>query len=129
MFLRHISEEQLNAPPERVAELLEKSILRAPKKKEDRTRAAIITTRREALSLYRSVWRWSNLFVWKDAQGRVWRDVIRQSARKEFEDARFEQDPEIVNRLLVTGREAVQKSVDKFMQKREQIIKEEEDSR
>jgi hypothetical protein len=37
---------------------------------------------REALTLYRDILRYSNLFVWKDASGRVWRDVIRASARK-----------------------------------------------
>lgn len=30
----------------------------------------------------------SLLFVWKDNNGRVWREVIRESARKEFESAR-----------------------------------------
>jgi hypothetical protein len=38
--------------------------------------------RREALTLYRDILRYSNLFVWKDSSGRVWRDVIRASARK-----------------------------------------------
>ncbi len=42
----------------------------------------VLVRRREALALYREILRYSNLLVWKDAQGRVWRDVIRASARK-----------------------------------------------
>ncbi len=41
------------------------------------------------------------------------RDVLRQNARKEFEEARYETDPEIINRLLVTGRDCVQQVKDK----------------
>ncbi len=37
---------------------------------------------REALALYREILRYSNLLVWKDAKGNMWRDVIRASARK-----------------------------------------------
>ncbi len=118
--------------------------------------------RREALALYREVLRYSNLFVWKDAQGRAWRDVIRTSTRKvqavhcavhhlgswrahhllaerergvlrvaerahtqEFEDARIETDPEIINKLIITGRDAVQRTVEAFMKKRRSIIEEE----
>jgi hypothetical protein len=33
--------------------------------------------------------------------------VIRQSARKEFEEARNEQDPEVIARLLLVGRDCV----------------------
>lgn len=34
--------------------------------------------------------------------------MLRENARKEFEEARFENDPETINRLLVTGRDCVQ---------------------
>eukprot|EP00897_Mesotaenium_endlicherianum_P010076 jgi/Mesen1/9097/ME000058S08583 len=67
----------------------------------------LTSTRREALSLYRQVFRVSRLFVWRDQHGALWRDLIRESARKEFEAARFETDPEM------------------FMVKREKIIEEE----
>lgn len=33
--------------------------------------------------------------------------MLRENARKEFEEARYETDPEIINRLLVTGRDCV----------------------
>ena len=54
----------------------------------ERSQIEVLTTKREALSLYRAVWRASFLFVWKNEKGEEWRDVIRESARKEFEAAR-----------------------------------------
>lgn len=101
--------------------MLESSIVRT-RRSSDGQRPPLLTTRREALALYRLALRYSNLFVWKDEYGRPWRDVIRSSTRKEFEDARFEQDPELINRMIVTGRDAVQKTVDRFMVKRQQLI-------
>lgn len=65
---------------------------------------------------------YSNLFVWKDKNGVPWRDVIRVSARKELEDARYETDPSIISKLIITGRDAVQRSVEVFMAKRKKII-------
>jgi hypothetical protein len=63
--------------------------------------------------------------MWPDSRGVLWRDVLRENARKEFEEARFEKDPEIVTRLLIGGREAVESAIDKLVEKqREQIEKE-----
>lgn len=115
---------KIGADEGEVAEMLESTIVRGPKIRED-GRPMILTTRREALALYREVLRYSNLFVWRDAHGRVWRDVIRRSARQEFEAARHEADPELVNRMIVTGRDAVQRTVEQFMRRRQQIIQEE----
>ena len=49
------------------------------------------------------------------------RDVLRASARQEFEAARCEADPEIVNRLLVVGRDAVHRVAERGLDKRQQI--------
>jgi len=118
---------KIGADEGEVAEMLEASIVRGPQRKEDSAgRPNILTTRREALALYREVLRYSNLFVWRDQRGCMWRDVIRSSARQEFEAARFEPDPELINRMIVTGRDAVQRSVEQFMRKRRQIIAEED---
>lgn len=91
------------------------------RKDEDRNR--VLTTRREALSLYREIVRITALFDWPNEQGVPWyvheclvwvwllsisdrnicidleyrRDVLRESARKEFEEARYETDPEVVS--------------------------------
>ena len=58
---------------------------------------------REALLLYRDVLRTAKAFYWADEKGREWPLVLRESARKEFEEARNERDPLIVARLLVVG--------------------------
>ncbi|KAI8472532.1 MAG: hypothetical protein J3K34DRAFT_413948 [Monoraphidium minutum] len=119
-------EGKIGADDGEVADMIESTIARGPKRKYDESgRPLILTTRREALALYRDVLRYSNLFVWRDAHGRVWRDVIRRSARQEFEAARHEPDPELVNKMLVTGRDAVQRTVEQFMKRRQQIIEEE----
>lgn len=123
--VRHISEEQLAGDADAVADLFERSLLKASRKKPEDGRPAVLTTRREALSLYREALRYSNLFVWRDERGRVWRDVIRTSTRQEFEAARFEQDPEIVNKLIITGRDCVHRTMETFAQRRRQIIEEE----
>jgi hypothetical protein len=81
--VRCISEEQLGASPERVAELFERSLQRATRKRAEPQPPGLLTTRRESLGLYREILRYSALFVWRDERGRVWRDVIRKSARGE----------------------------------------------
>jgi len=121
-------EGKVNADPDEVAELIESSIVRPSKASREQHQSPIklLTTRREALSLYREILRYSNLFVWRDEHGRRWKDVIRASARQEFEQARFEPDPELINRMIVTGRDAVQRTMEAFMKRRARIIEEEE---
>ncbi|KIZ02295.1 hypothetical protein MNEG_5664 [Monoraphidium neglectum] len=119
------SDGKIGADDGEVADLIESTIVRGPKKRDGSQRPLLLTTRREALALYRDVLRYSNLFVWRDQHGRVWRDVIRSSARQELEAARREDDPELVSKMLVTGRDAVQKTVEQFMKRRQQIIEEE----
>lgn len=69
--------------------------------------------RSEALKLYRDILRSSKLFTWRDAKGVPWSQILRQNARKEFEAARVERDPLIITRLLVVGREALDKTMEK----------------
>ena len=114
----------IGADEDDVATLLESTIVRGPKRKDEQA-PLILTSRREALSLYREILRYSNIFVWKDERGRVWRDVIRKSARDEYEAARFEQDPELINKMIVTGRDAVHRTIEGFKKRREQIIADE----
>lgn len=92
-------------------------------------RRRLTSTRREALSLYRDILRATRFFVWPDHRGVPWRDVLRENARKEFEEARFESDPEVVTRLLIGGREAVQTALDKLVEKQKQQIEKERGGR
>ncbi|KAK3278491.1 hypothetical protein CYMTET_13576, partial [Cymbomonas tetramitiformis] len=53
-------------------------------------------------------------------------EVLRDAARKEFEAGRLETDAEMVARLIISGRDALDKVVEKFLAKRDQIMKGEE---
>ncbi len=46
-------------------------------------------------------------FDWKNHNGEIWKDVLRKSARKEFEESKEETDPVILYRMLVTTRDAM----------------------
>lgn len=65
-----------------MADLFEKNMAKASRKRDSNAAPRILTTRREALHLYREILRYSNLFVWRDDKGRMWRDVLRANARK-----------------------------------------------
>jgi len=52
------------------------------------------------------------MFDWTDEKGRRWGDVLAQNARSEFEEARHEKDPLLIARMVVVGREALQKVTD-----------------
>lgn len=118
--------------PDTLEELLDRHLEKREKKKsldddegEMLSRQRLTSTRREALSLYRDILRATRFFMWPDERGVLWRDILRVSVRKEFEEARFEKDPEIVTRLLIGGRDAVQSALEKLSEKqRQQIDKE-----
>ncbi|KAF8022653.1 hypothetical protein BT93_F0233 [Corymbia citriodora subsp. variegata] len=63
--------------------------------------------RPEPKTLYRSILRMTRFFQWPDPRGVPMRDVLREKARREFEAARLEKDPEVVGRLLDGAGEAV----------------------
>ena len=71
-------------------------------------------TRHESLSLYREILRTSRAFHWCNPSGTPWNKLLKDEARKEFEQARYEKDPLVIARLLVTGRECVQVVQRKF---------------
>ena len=52
--------------------------------------------------------------MWADPKsGRPFRDVLRESARAEFEAARGLTDPEEVTRMLVVSRDALDQALEK----------------
>lgn len=63
---------------------------------------------KEVLKLYRDVLKFTTEFYWKNEKGEVWRDVLRKSARKEFEEARHEKDIHYLNKMMVTTRESME---------------------
>lgn len=134
--LINIPRRLLHNGPDTIEELFERHVVKDDKKHLDDdeneflTRQRLTSTRREALSLYRDIIRATRFFTWPDARGVLWRDVLRENARKEFEAARFEKDPEVVTRLLIGGRDAVQAAIDKLVEKqKQQIEKDKNESR
>ncbi|XP_078440119.1 LYR family of Fe/S cluster biogenesis protein [Wolffia australiana] len=113
----------LNEGPDSVDELLDRHLVKKEKSSEDDGHGEIAavrrltSTRREALALYRDILRATRFFPWPDSRGVPWREVLRENARREFEQARFERDPEIITRLLIGGRDAVQSALDKLVEK------------
>ncbi|KAI4328577.1 hypothetical protein L6164_020917 [Bauhinia variegata] len=127
------SERCLHEGPDTIDELLDRHIVKKEKLVDDEqeellNRRRLASTRREALSLYRDILRATRFFMWPDSKGVLWRDILRQNARKEFEEARIETDPEIVTRLLIGGREAVESALDKLVEKQRQQIERERDA-
>lgn len=69
------------------------------------------TGNREAIALYREIIRATRLFHWCNDKGEPWGRILRESSRKEFEQARHETDPLIVARLLVVGRQCLNDTI------------------
>lgn len=78
-------------------------------------------TNREAVHLYREILRTSRAFYWPNENGEQWSQVLATSARKEFEEARYEMDPVIIARLLVVGRDALMQAQNKFTEMEEKM--------
>lgn len=112
----------LHEGPDTIDELLDRHLVKKTKSTADEdaddllTRQRLTSSRREALSLYRDIIRASRFFTWPDSRGVPWGEVLRENARREFEEARFEKDPEVITRLLIGGRDAVQAALDKLVE-------------
>ncbi|KAB2064583.1 hypothetical protein ERO13_A09G028000v2 [Gossypium hirsutum] len=124
----------LHNGPDTVEELLDRHVVKEKsledEEEESLNRQRLTSTRREVLSLYRDILRATRFFMWPDSRGVLWRDILRENARKEFDEARFEKDPEVVTRLLIGGRHAVESALEKLAEKqRHQIQKERGDGR
>lgn len=63
-------------------------------------------------------------FYWaRPEDGQPWSKVLRESARKEFEEARRERDPVIIARMLVVGNQAVDELKRRFNAMEDQVKK------
>ncbi|KRX08398.1 hypothetical protein PPERSA_08597 [Pseudocohnilembus persalinus] len=69
---------------------------------------------KEALRLYREVLKFSNEFTWNNKNGENWGEIIRKSARKEFEVSKDEQDHLISMKMILTTRESIHKTREKM---------------
>uniref|UniRef100_M4CVI9 Complex 1 LYR protein domain-containing protein n=2 Tax=Brassica TaxID=3705 RepID=M4CVI9_BRACM len=118
----------LHEGPDTMEELLDRHLAKKEKplindeEAEYLNRERLTSTRREALSLYRDILRATRFYTWTDSRGVLWRDVLRENARKEFEAARFETDPEVITRLLIGGSDAVSSALDRLAEKQREMI-------
>jgi len=65
--------------------------------------------------LYREILRTAKHFHWADEKSqKPWNKILKDEARKEFEESRRETDPLIIARMIVTGRDCVQQIQNKF---------------
>jgi hypothetical protein len=69
--------------------------------------------RAESLKLYRDILRASRYFTWNNEKGIPWSVILRQNARNEFEQARFERDPAVITKLLFVGRDCLNQTMEK----------------
>ena len=77
--------------------------------------------RAEVLSLYRDCLRMARCFYWTDDKGQEWSELLKKSARDEFEQARYEKDPLIVTQLLVVGRDSLSQLQRRFTDTQQQM--------
>ncbi|RZC45000.1 hypothetical protein C5167_037944 [Papaver somniferum] len=130
----NFQERFLHEGPDTVEELLDRHVVKKVKNNyasddelESISRQRVTSMKREALSLYRDIIRATRFFAWVDKKGVLWRDVLRENARKEFEESRFENDPEIITKLLIGGRDAVESALEKLAEKqRQEVLKQEQ---
>ncbi|GAB2289259.1 hypothetical protein Dimus_023564 [Dionaea muscipula] len=124
----------LHEGPNTVEELLDRHLVKEKKPSDDdeeellTRRRRLTNTHRESLSLYRDILWVTCFFTWANMRGVLWRDILRANARKEFEEAQFEKDPEVVTRLLIGGRDTVQQALDKLVEKQKQLVEQERSS-
>lgn len=107
---------KLDASADDVAELFQKH-LQEGKLGESK----LVNTNKDALHLYRKIQRYTLLFDWPDEHGELWRDKLRRSARHEFEMSRMEMSPANVAKMLLTGSQAVEDIMQRFVKKRAEL--------
>ncbi|XBH58589.1 uncharacterized protein [Aegilops tauschii subsp. strangulata] len=120
--------------PDTIDELLDRHLSKkSPALDDDAAEALarrrLTSSRREALGLYRDILRATRLFEWPDERGVPWRDTLRANARREFEEARGERDPEVVARLLIGGRDAVDQALERVADASRRMVQAEEAKR
>lgn len=74
-----------------------------------------------SISLYRKILRLTQQMTHYDENGVLWRDIIRYSCRKEFNDSKDEKDEEILARALFNAQSAFDDFETKFLQKQKML--------
>jgi hypothetical protein len=80
-----------------------------------------MSLRKESLKLYRDVMRASRLFTWPHESGYTWCEVVRRSARQEFELNRNERDPVAIAKMLFVARDCLNQTTDKYLKQAQSL--------
>ena len=75
----------------------------------------------ESLKLYRDILRATKLFTWPNEKGQLWSEILRINARKEFEQAKHENDPQIITKLLFVGRDCMNQTTERYLKAAKKI--------
>lgn len=70
----------------------------------------------QILRLYRDVLKFTNEFYWNNEKGQCWKDILRKSARREFDLSKDQTDNIHIMKMIVTTRQAISRT-------REQMFK------
>eukprot|EP01080_Neovahlkampfia_damariscottae_P008386 gene8386-211_t len=77
--------------------------------------------KREAIKLYREILKTAKMFTWEDERGVKWSELIKMSAREEFESSKQENDPEVLARAMVNAQMALTDLQGKFKEQQEKL--------
>jgi hypothetical protein len=77
--------------------------------------------RKEVFKLYLEILRTIRLFTWTDENGVPWSQLLKMSAREEFESSKQEKDPYILAQALVNARMALDDLQEKYKKQQIQI--------
>ena len=73
--------------------------------------------KRETLRLYREVVKFCKEFHWIDDKGELWSERLQKSARDEIIMAKDENDPVVIQQMLVTSHQVIEKLREKLIEK------------
>jgi hypothetical protein len=83
----------------------------------------------EVLRLYREVYKFTYKFDWCNEKGELWRDVLRKSARREFDLSKDENDYIHVMKMMVTTRECMVDLQEKIFETHMRLVRNVDESR
>jgi hypothetical protein len=83
---------------------------------------AVTSTRREALRLYRDLLKICKRFTWTNNDGILWSKVLKESVQTEFRQSKYEMEPEMILRMIFTGREALKRTEESLELKRLKLM-------
>mmetsp|Transcript_8027 Transcript_8027/g.9155 ORF Transcript_8027/g.9155 Transcript_8027/m.9155 type:complete len:131 (-) Transcript_8027:53-445(-) len=72
--------------------------------------------RRDLLLCFRDILKVTGRYNWNNENGEPWKDILRASARGEFQQIREENDPLIIGQFIITWRDAINRMHEKVNQ-------------